>query len=183
MSTKAIARLKDVSNEPINISSHSTGEFKLISNFANSPFELDGMTYASVESFWQGLKFSDMEKRNTVARLSGKSAKNAGSKGDNKKTFVYNEQIITMGTHAHWNLMKRACIAKFTQNDNAKTALLNTGYRPLMHITRKESTTIPNPIMADIWMKLRSVLRKNDHFDKLTTALKAERYLLTQIIE
>jgi len=60
---------------------------------------------------------------------------------------------------------------------------LNTGYRPLMHITRKESTTIPNPIMADIWMKLRSVLRKNDHFDKLTTALKAERYLLTQIIE
>lgn len=178
-----LGRVRDIKNEPINISSHSTGELKFISNFAHTPFELDGQEYASVESFWQSLKFSEIPKRIEIAKLFGKAAKNAGSKGDNKDTFTYKNKTIRIGTHEHWNLMKRACIAKFTQCDNAKTALLNTGKRQLMHITRQESITIPNSIMAEIWMKIRYILRKHDNFDRLTTVHKAEQFLLTQTPE
>src|SRR5204863_4467962 len=36
-------------NEPLNITSRSPGELRLISNFAHTPFVLDGVTYASIE--------------------------------------------------------------------------------------------------------------------------------------
>lgn len=59
-------RLKDVSdvyeasNVPINVTSKSRDEhIRLISNFAHTPFWIDKVEYASVEAFWQGLKFSD----------------------------------------------------------------------------------------------------------------------------
>jgi hypothetical protein len=44
---------------PINITSRAPGALRLISNFAATPFDLDGRPYASVEGFWQGLKFED----------------------------------------------------------------------------------------------------------------------------
>jgi hypothetical protein len=44
--------------EPINVLSSSKDEsIRLISNLAHTPFELDGRSYASIEGFWQGLKF------------------------------------------------------------------------------------------------------------------------------
>ena len=50
----------DACREPINVISTSREpEVRLISNFAETPFSLDGRTYASVEGFWQGLKFAD----------------------------------------------------------------------------------------------------------------------------
>ncbi len=46
--------------EPINISSRSSNPaIRLISNFARTPFELHSEQYASIEAFWQGLKFAD----------------------------------------------------------------------------------------------------------------------------
>lgn len=41
--------------EPINVTSRSLAPLDLISNFAHTPFALDGRRYASVEAFWQGL--------------------------------------------------------------------------------------------------------------------------------
>jgi len=42
--------------EPINVISNSPDPIaKMISNFATTPFDLDGQLYQSVESFWQGL--------------------------------------------------------------------------------------------------------------------------------
>jgi predicted NAD-dependent protein-ADP-ribosyltransferase YbiA (DUF1768 family) len=50
----------------INIASNSSNMIEaLLSNLAHTPFELDGMRYASVEAFWQGLKYSDTAKRNS----------------------------------------------------------------------------------------------------------------------
>jgi hypothetical protein len=54
--------------------------------------------------------------------------------------------------------MDRACRAKFTQNWEARSALLATGGRPLVHRMRRDSRTIPGVIMADIWMRIRSSL-------------------------
>ena len=51
--------------EPLNVGYRSPDwRIKLISNFAPTPFELDGRTYASIEGFWQGLKFqSEADRR------------------------------------------------------------------------------------------------------------------------
>lgn len=65
--------------EPINITSRSTDPpVRLISNLAHTPFELDGNAYASVEAFWQGLKFPDPARRREIAALHGQDARQAG---------------------------------------------------------------------------------------------------------
>jgi predicted NAD-dependent protein-ADP-ribosyltransferase YbiA (DUF1768 family) len=145
--------------EPINIVSSSPDPIaRIISNFASAPFELDGQRYQSVELFWQGLKFSEARERRRLAQLEGARARAEGEKQGYGPTITYGGQDIVVGTSAHWRLMERACRAKFTQNSQAADALLATGERPLTHVTRRDSTTIPGVIMASIWMRIRKDL-------------------------
>jgi predicted NAD-dependent protein-ADP-ribosyltransferase YbiA (DUF1768 family) len=147
-----------VTREPINITSRSPAPLDLLSNFAATPFDLDGERYASVESFWQGLKFATRRERREIADLSGSAARKAGEKVGYGVTVAYADEEIVVGTWAHWQLMQRATEAKFTQNDGARAALLGTAPRPLTHRTRRDSRAIPGVIMADIWMRLRAKL-------------------------
>jgi predicted NAD-dependent protein-ADP-ribosyltransferase YbiA (DUF1768 family) len=146
--------------EPINVTSRSTDPaIQLISNFAHTPFELDARRYASVESFWQGLKYADEKRRKEIAPLYGKEAMRAGAGVPDNDIIEYKGKNFRVGTYEHWRLMAMACRAKFTQHEEAKRALHGTGDRPLTHITRKDSRTIPGVIMADIWMRIRYRLR------------------------
>ena len=62
--------------EPINVISDSSDPaVRPIGNFAATPFDLDGHRYASVESFWQGLKFPDAADRARLAALDGARAR------------------------------------------------------------------------------------------------------------
>jgi predicted NAD-dependent protein-ADP-ribosyltransferase YbiA (DUF1768 family) len=152
----------DACNEPLNVTSTSADPVaQLISNFAATPFELDGRLYASVESFWQGLKFPTAAERARVAVLSGHDARKAGEPQGYGPTVTYQGQTIPVGTHGHWVLMERACWAKFMQNAEAREALLSTGERPLTHRMRRDSKTIPGALMADIWMRIRRKLREH----------------------
>jgi hypothetical protein len=54
--------------EPINVTSMSPDPIRLISNFARTPFDLDGMRYACVEAFWQSLRFPPEERAAIAAR-------------------------------------------------------------------------------------------------------------------
>jgi predicted NAD-dependent protein-ADP-ribosyltransferase YbiA (DUF1768 family) len=147
--------------EPINVVSNSTDPIaRTISNFAATPFELDGQCYRSVESFWQGLKFADDADRRRLASLDGPRARGEGEKQGYGATVTYNGETIVVGTSTHWQLMERACRAKFEQNAEARAALLATGERPLIHVVRRDSTTIPCVIMAQIWTRIRNRLRK-----------------------
>ncbi len=149
--------------EPINVSSRATDEaVRLISNFAATPFFLHGRTYASVEGFWQGLKFPDVESRLRIAQLHGLEAKQAGAAAQEAETVQYEGRTIRVGTYEHWGVMYEACWAKFTQSEEAQRALLSTGTRPLTHRSRRDSRTIPGVIMADIWMRIRTRLTKED---------------------
>jgi predicted NAD-dependent protein-ADP-ribosyltransferase YbiA (DUF1768 family) len=141
---------------PINITSQSPPPLRLISNFAHTPFVLDGAEFASVEGFWQGLKFPDEPDRRRLAALYDSAAKNAGFAAPPVDAFVYGGRSVRVGTFDHWQLMKRACLAKFEQNEAARDALLSTGTRPLVHQVRQDSRTIPGVIMADIWMRIRA---------------------------
>src|SRR5262249_14140692 len=111
--------------------------------------------YRSVESFWQGLKFGNEHDRRRLADLHGPQAHAEGDKQGYDATVNYRGKNIVVGTSAHWRLMERACCAKFEQNAEARAALLSTGDRPLLHVARRDSTTIRGVIMAQIWMRIR----------------------------
>ena len=128
---------------------------RLISNFALTPFVLDALPYASIEGFWQGLKFPDEVNRRRLAELNGSEAKDAGLYAPKADHVAYLGQDIRVGTWDHWQLMERACRAKFEQNEEAAQALISTGARPLIHRMRNDSRSIPGVIMAEIWMRIR----------------------------
>jgi len=130
-------------NEPINIASTvKDAAHAMISNFAAAPFVLDGEEYASVEGFWQGLKFTDAAKRREVAGLVGHAARLAGQEAEYGATVTYAGEEVPVGAWQHWALMERACRAKFEQCHEAREALLSTGARPLMHRMRRDSKSI-----------------------------------------
>ena len=141
---------------PINITSRSPGELRLVSNFAAAHFVLDGLDYASVEGFWQGLKFPEEADRRRLAALVGSKAKDAGYYAPKSDAFTYARATVRVGTWDHWQLMEKACAAKFEQCEAARAALLSTGKRPLVHQVKRDSRSIPGVIMADIWMRIRA---------------------------
>ena len=151
----------EVCREPLNITSRTPGALRLISNFANTPFELDGVSYAGIEGFWQGLKFPDSADRLRLAGLYGSAAKDAGFHAPPHEEFNYGGRRVRVGTWDHWQLMRRACRAKFSQHDEARAALLSTGSRPLVHEVKPDSKNIPGVIMAQIWMEVREKERRS----------------------
>jgi predicted NAD-dependent protein-ADP-ribosyltransferase YbiA (DUF1768 family) len=153
-----LGRREDACREPINVTSKSPRPISLISNFAATPFQLDGRDYASTEGFWQSLRFDDEAERARVAALSGGAAKAAGNDAPWPDLIVYGDELVRFGTFEHWRLMERACHAKFAQNPSARAALIGTGQRPLTHIMRRDSQSIPGVVMAKIWMDIRAQL-------------------------
>lgn len=161
--------------EPLNITSRTTDPvLQLISNFAATPFELDGRPFGSVEGFWQSLKFHEGKERDRVAALAGLEARRAGDEMEYGATVHYAGRDVPVGTWEHWRLMEFACAAKFTQHAEARAALLSTGERPLTHRLRRDSRTIPGALMAEIWMRLRARLRHGMSGTKPTDALTDE---------
>jgi predicted NAD-dependent protein-ADP-ribosyltransferase YbiA (DUF1768 family) len=151
---------EDARRAPLNIVQSIAPRFAPISNLAQTPFEIDGQRYASVEGFWQGLKQPDLLQRRAMAKLWGGEAKERGSSLNQPVEFAYQGAMVAAGSPEHWALMRTACEAKFTQNDEARIALLETGERWLTHKVRRDSRTIPGAIMADIWMRIRAGLQE-----------------------
>ena len=141
--------------DPINNTLSTDKLYVPISNLSPSPFTLDDETYGSVEGFWQSLKHESPARRREIAALSGTAAKKAAGNSSTSPTFEYLGKAVRTGTYEHWELMQRACEAKFSQSERARRALLATGNRPLTHIVRGDSRTIPGVIMASIWMRIR----------------------------
>ena len=156
-----LGTIADACREPLNITSQSADpRLQLISNFAHTPFELAGLEYASVEAFWQGLKYPAEKQRREIALLHGRDARRTRKAAPAADRIEYQGSSIRVGTWEHWRLMELACWAKFSQHVEAQLALKSTGARPLEHRTRRDSQTIPGVIMAEIWMKVRGKLAK-----------------------
>lgn len=143
---------------PLNVVYGIAPRFAAVSNLAQAHFTLDGRPYASIEGFWQGLKFPDQADRSRLAALHGPDAKQAGDAAPPAAAFVYEGERIAMGSPAHHALMERACMAKFSQDAAARAALLATGTRTLTHVLPQDSRNIPGAVMAAIWMRVRARL-------------------------
>ena len=90
--------------------------------------------------------------------MSGADARRRGREQRYGPMVQYRGDQVPVGTWHHWQLMQRACLAKFTQHAGAGAALRASAPRPLVHRVRKDSRTIPGVIMADIWMRIRRQL-------------------------
>jgi hypothetical protein len=158
----ALGPQAEACREPINVHSNNPDpRIALIGNLAPTPLTLDGVRYACVEAFWQSLRFP-IEARSRIAAMDGPTAKRASEEQPYGTHVHYAGESIPVGTFAHWQLMRRACLAKFEQNRDARDALLATGSRPLVHHVRRDSRTIPGVVMAEIWMDLRARFRRAD---------------------
>lgn len=152
-----------LSLSPINVASNSENPTEaLLSNLAHTPFSLDSREYASVEAFWQWLKYSNEEERKRIATLSGIESKKIWNNGDNVGEFEYNGETYIVWSDEHQDLMRRAIRAKLEQNSNVLSLLLATGNTPIIHDPKKkdgssypDSKTIPWRMFSEILMKIR----------------------------
>ena len=159
---KSLGAREEACREPVSISSTvENPQWRLISNFAHAPFTFDGRDYASVEGFWQGLKFESERERRRLAAMPGPAARREGQKKGYGAELTYEGKAIIPGAWDHWKVMESACRAKFTQDAEARAALLSTGGRPLEHRMRRDSHSIPGVIMADIWTRIRDALDRD----------------------
>jgi hypothetical protein len=156
-------------------------ELGILLNFAATPFELDGVRYASVEGFWQMMLYPegpDDERakgknvewkftREQVAQMTAFDAKGAGTLAEenmkklgidwcsyNGKHFPYRSQ--TPGEH--YRLIVAAMRAKLEQNPEVRRILLATGVLRLRPDHYGEPAPPPEWYYCEIWMQLRGEL-------------------------
>lgn len=158
----------------INIDSISPQvEGRVFSNLFESPFTLDGFIYRSVESFWQSIKYPEWSlERSKVASMEWSLAKSEWRKKKGITSIVYQWIHIWVGTNEHQQLLKRALLAKFIQNPELAKMLVDTGNIDFTHVLMRngvkipESQTIPSSIFCQFLEEIRSILLRENAFEK-----------------
>jgi hypothetical protein len=156
-------------------------ELGVFSNFAATPFILDGKSFASVEGLWQSLKYPDPEMphdirhtvsewphtRDAVAAMVAFEAKDAGNAAKNIY-LRYNFHMVNWfgyffdytnhpeGSAYHYVLIKRALKAKLDQNPGLWDLLMKTGCLVLKPDHYVEENDPPSYRYYQIFMELRS---------------------------
>ncbi|MGZ3723742.1 MAG: NADAR family protein [Bdellovibrionales bacterium] len=156
-------------------------ELGILSNFAATPFDLDGKRYASVEGFWQMMKYPegpDDERlkdpsvkwpftRDQVAQMTAFDAKAAGSKANAIMKTLKIEWVTYQGTKINYlenskgdfyQIILNAEKAKLAQNPKVKEILLKTGDLKLMPDHKQDPREAPAWRYFAIWMELRAAL-------------------------
>lgn len=156
-------------------------ELGILSNFTLAPFSLDGISYQSVEGFWQMMKFPESPtdpratfaglqwpvSRLAVSQMVAFEAKKAGDLGSaNMKTMGIN--YVTFNGISlpyrvdergeHFKLIQLAMTAKLDQNPEVKRILLATGDLVLKP-DHKQLDVPPAWRYHEIWTELRRQLR------------------------
>ncbi len=158
-------------------------ELGLLSNFAATPFELDGARYASLEGFWQMMLYPEgpddpralfpgLEWKHTraqVAAMTGFEAKTAGDlawanmkkMGINWVTYHGKRMDYYVPDKGeHYDLIVRATRAKIEQNPEVKRILLATGDLVLRPDHHQPADAPPSWHYFDIYMGLRAALHE-----------------------
>lgn len=157
-------------------------ELGCFSNFAATPFELDGKRYASLEGFWQSLYFPEDDKdprkalgewkhaRADVEQMTAFTAKKAGEEAKKLLEKAGTVFMTYLGKRFephgsdedkkyHLDLIERATRAKIEQNQAVRELLLKTGDLKLRpdHHPSKDAT--PAHSYFEILMRIRADLR------------------------
>lgn len=106
-------------------------EYGCFSNFAHYGFELDGKWWMTSEHYFQAQKFCGTEYEETIRLLD--NPMKAAEMGRNRE----------LPLRADWeqvkdDIMRKAVLAKFTQNKDIKNVLLSTGKETIVENTSND---------------------------------------------
>jgi predicted NAD-dependent protein-ADP-ribosyltransferase YbiA (DUF1768 family) len=158
-------------------------ELGLLSNFAPTSFTFRGQRYASLEGFWQMMKYPEGAKdprtnspgltwrytREQVAQMTAFDAKRAGDLAEKNLMQLGITWVSFEGTHveyrpanpgAHYRLIVATMREKVRQNPEVQKVLLATGDLILRPDHHQEANAPAAWRYYDIWMQIRSELRK-----------------------
>lgn len=151
-----------------NIHSKSRDErARLLSNFANRPFELGGFWMASTEGFIQGIKFPRHERRRYRAFASSGSFAKKQSPELAPSMVYFAEELpsgkhvdirVPYGSNEHHRIIERAIRAKFYQNEDCMEALVTTVGMTLIHNTG-EPESLDTSLPAEVFCKILAEIR------------------------
>ena len=159
--------------EPLNISfnNHGNRDAQILSNLAHTPFDLDGIKWASVEAFWKALYCPEHD-RTMFREQHGICAWSIFRNRPYPATIMYHGTEIQVGSIEHHILMERALRAKIRQNPDVQGALNRTRHRVYEHIPLDregkpypESTTIPGKVFAHMLSVLRDDWISQNNFE------------------
>lgn len=115
----------------IDILHNSENEIAVVlSNFAEYPFEMDGVQIKSMESFLQSLKFKNKKKQIKICRMSGKKAKRKGKFNNlwkwNGGNLYWQGEKINRFSVEYQKLLNNVYATLFDNNEDFRNALLST---------------------------------------------------------
>jgi predicted NAD-dependent protein-ADP-ribosyltransferase YbiA (DUF1768 family) len=158
-------------------------ELGLLSNFAPTPFTFRGKRYASLEGFWQMMKFPENDDdvrakfpgtnwpytREQVAQMSGFEANRAGKIGEANMKIKGSDWVTFEGKRMkyrperpgeHYRLIVAAMREKVRQNPEVKKVLLRTGNLILKPDHHQETNAPAAWKYFEILMQIRTELQK-----------------------
>lgn len=146
----------------VNISSTSDDWRGLaLSNFVLSPFVFEGVLFASIEGFIQGIKFAEADPRRERAfLLSAWDAKRLGEEADRSAVY-WQGASLAYGSTAHHQLIEAAIRTRIEQSPGLQQALLSTVGSTLIHDTghpESPTTSLPAVVFCRIFEDLRQDL-------------------------
>ncbi len=135
-----------------------TPDFAWLSNFADSPFEIDGVRWPSVEHFYQAQKFDSPEVQALIRKA--ETPQQARKAGRNSSIPIREdwEEIKE-------DVMRTAVAAKFAAHPHLREQLLATGEEELVHHSASDrfwgrtASGEGNNRLGEILMELRNRLR------------------------
>jgi hypothetical protein len=157
-------------------------ELGLLSNFAAAPFTYKGKRYASIEGFWQMMKFPEdpgdvratfpgirwLYSREQVGQMTGFTAKRAGDVGSSNMVAMGIDWVTFEGQRMpyrsqqkglHYRLIVEATREKVRQNEEVRRVLLSTGNLVLRPDHRQEPNAPPEWRYYEILMGIRKEIR------------------------
>lgn len=160
-------------------------ELGLLSNFAPTPFVFHGKHYASLEGFWQMMKYPEDPNdsrakfpgiewkytRDQVAQMVSFEAKRAGDLGEENMKKMGINWVSFEGKRfeykaakpgEHYKLIVAAMWEKVKQNPEVKKVLLSTGDLILKPDHHQEPDAPAEWRYFDIWMQIRSEFQKRE---------------------
>ena len=157
-------------------------ELGILSNFAATPFFYNKKRYASVEGFWQMMKYPDPELKNDprhklpypftreeVANMTAFEAKSAGDQAGqvmrehNLNWVSFEGEKMTYCSLApgkHYSLIKEAMIKKLRYNPEVRRVLLATGNLKLKPDHQSGICQAPEWKYYQVWMDIRQDLQR-----------------------
>ena len=156
-----------------------------LSNYGATPFDYRGKRYASIEAFWQMMKYPEgrddpraifpglrwEHTRDEVAAMTGSEAKRAGDKANaNMRRMEINwvtfeaERIAYKheGAPRHYEIILAVSREKVRQNANVADILKQTGDLVLRPDHQQDTDATPSYRYYEIYMKIRDEIRKQE---------------------